>query len=1190
MSTQRYESLQCGEGPSTSFSVRPTTTSGNSHLVSLDSGWRPSYLRRRVLSIFCFTFAVVLLALELLLGISQTNNGIATGRHSEHYAWTYGPTAFLTILAAAFSRVEYQNKLIAPWARLAKGSPQADKTLLLDYVSPVQLWTVYTSCANRDFAVAASTIVSLLIKILIVLSTGLITLSATRINVNSIPVDVQSKFIDDNAQLLSANSLPYYMMEYSISGNLTYPAGLSKDFAFQSVQPKTSDAAGEIQVTVEALTSSLLWKRVWGISRFNITATSRDCELNTEFEGPSPVGAEDVARPTLLGRLIQGQCAGTSKDDGKRVLVLFAHLNNTDLTSSTQLSCQPTYKIVNVNLVQNASDVHSVSPSPSNWSRTLSHVSPWNIMQAHFDAYENTIVTGDYSSTIDIGQSQVDVDTYTRSLYGSQLDPNADISLLDDENLLEKIATDYYRQFGAIIARTSLMGATSDEALGTGIINENRLFVQDWAVHWMTGLVAASLLLTLLAMAMTPSRSVVPRNPTTFPEMAVLISQSFDLLDTLQDHGDAHKKSLHRALQGLSFQTEATKVTGSGHTSRFEIQETITSTTSDKPNFQQSTSTHPHPWGLHHASRFALCLTLLAIVITLELVLRKSDRENGLGNVGDWVYVHYSWTLLPGLLFGTLSLIFSSIDCTVRAVVPYTMLRDMVETPAFKILDLLDMSVPNAIYREAKLRHVGALATTGTLLIASFFTIISASLYQAVSIESTSPATLLVTNSFPYLDPEPGAFIPDYNNFKEGVQTASMVLVGNQSYPKFTYESIAFPHYLPSSQVSSNSSTVLFNSVIPAIRPRLDCRRYDITSFQTAQWNESSVNYLGINVTEELCDSWYSPDHGQIAILSNVSFFGIGTPQYGIGSCSDFVYIWGQLDQSNEPQLSHAAALGCNQSYDSIDVNVSFVGTDLAIDTQRPPEVLADSAKNSTVSLGFWTMSHTYDHLLHMVSSTNNSLDPFFSLLTTSRWAIPVSMLGDPTKSDVVDAAIRYQSGIVWAQMLNVNRQPANTTNATLGDSPLGVPNGNDARSFAANVTDPNGPVRVVQDATSTRILEALLLMALGLQILSWIYIPRANVLPNRSPTTIANMAALLAGGNVLELLPENAQDLSSSEIEKSLGQRKFWVGWGTRPDVEGLMRGNENENGVSRFGIFAVGPDDDQPVKRRSRLSFIIS
>ena len=65
----------------------------------------------------------------------------------------------------------------APWIRLSKGPAKAEKTLLLDYLNMLQPVAVVRGVQNRDFAVACTSAVTLLLRILIVLSTGLITLS-----------------------------------------------------------------------------------------------------------------------------------------------------------------------------------------------------------------------------------------------------------------------------------------------------------------------------------------------------------------------------------------------------------------------------------------------------------------------------------------------------------------------------------------------------------------------------------------------------------------------------------------------------------------------------------------------------------------------------------------------------------------------------------------------------------------------------------------------------------------------------------------------------------------------------------------------------------------------------------------------------------------------------------------------------
>ncbi|KAI1314077.1 hypothetical protein F5Y03DRAFT_3159 [Xylaria venustula] len=101
--------------------------------------WRPVYLRQTVLLSSATDFILITVAIGSLLAVSNKNNGIATANSTEHYLWTYGPTAFLTAVAAVWARTEYQSKLVAPWIRLSRhrqtgdGHP-ASRTVLLDYV------------------------------------------------------------------------------------------------------------------------------------------------------------------------------------------------------------------------------------------------------------------------------------------------------------------------------------------------------------------------------------------------------------------------------------------------------------------------------------------------------------------------------------------------------------------------------------------------------------------------------------------------------------------------------------------------------------------------------------------------------------------------------------------------------------------------------------------------------------------------------------------------------------------------------------------------------------------------------------------------------------------------------------------------------------------------------------------------
>lgn len=189
-------------------------------------------------------------------------------------------------------------------------------------------------------------------------------------------------------------------------------------------------------------------------------------------------------------------------------------------------------------------------------------------------------------------------------------------------------------------------------------------------------------------------------------------------------------------------------------------------------------------------------------------------------------------------------------------------------------------------------------------------------------------------------------------------------------------------------------------------------------------------------------------------------------------------------------------------------------------------------------------------------------------------------MLGDPARDLDVAAALKIQHGILAAQALNTNRKsPLNVSTTEARIVSTAMPSGRDGAryTYGATATDDAGRRRVVQDGPSTRVLQALLFATALLVLLSWACYLRTDVLPPRSPTTVAGAVALLAGGNLLDMLPEDAEWRSETDMLEALGREtKFWLCWGRMPDAEHIAEGNDNGTGVSRFGIFAM-PSDEQ-------------
>ncbi|GAW27135.1 hypothetical protein SAMD00023353_7400150 [Rosellinia necatrix] len=1200
--------------------------------------WRPFYLRRTVLLGFVVVFVLIVVGIASLLAVSSKNNGIATGTPTEHYLWTYGPTVFLTVVAAVWSRIEYQSKLAAPWIRLwrnrrSKHAVPASRTLLLDYISQFSVFTIVSSFRNRDFVVFIALVVSVFIKVLIVLSSGLISLRLTDVARDSYPMVLETEFIDDNTRLNTTGNLAWYVMTGLASHTLTLPEGISSEYAFQSVRTDLPKTVSETRVTTDGLRSSLQCDAVgltlvaaqplnrhYSINSLNVTVSSPGCKV-THLGLPGVAGEE--GNSTLFGRFEQVQCDAVPGDDGKRLLVLFGNLtyytdtsrNVSDrlghsvhplagiLNRSTQLLCVPTYAMDRIEVIHNGQQVKSVMPTQGGPGRRLESVAAWDIMEAQFAAVQVPFQfpqAFSHSTTVSVDNPvDVDADVSMQTALDSSFPPTSQAITLFEPAVLQHTAEVYYRQISAIITKQALMRPASETVSGSAIISENRLIIHPTVAQSMIGLLIACILFTTFAFFLVPTTGFLPHSPGTLLRSISLFLDSPDLLARLRCSGAADDDHLTQWLGSSTFVSGFTYDVSSCQP-RFCIN--VATRDGEKreergPAPQISSKTY-HPIILHPASRATLCLCVVSLVVALELLLLKSNLEDGLGDISDDgnKYIRYTWTAVPALVFGALSIAYSTLDFQVRTLAPYIALKGYVSKDIFPQLEFLDMAIPVAMYKEYKLNKPWALATTTAVLFASLFTTLSVSLFQELSLPRETTILLQANQSFRVSGFGTVDSGPPYDS--SAIYT-SLILESNLSFPRFTFNDLAFPQFLPvsnllESDANFNTSTVSISTVIPAVHGRMDCHSYESIHANV------TLNYTTPSGHQNPLQALVEDYTFEFGTTSNATYFG--QTQYIFWSYSDLLYLWGKIDYSATPIIQHIEALACNITFEAVDVNTTFIGGDLDIDVQNPPRRLDGSARNTTINNGEQTelrnlKADGYGKLAN-VDASPQLLDPFFAALVTSAWAVPPSALGDPSASAGVAAAIRQQHGLMQAQTLAQALAPANET-----DSTVARPSGSGGGPAAANDAEPRYNAtattttaaaaagrrrRVVQDAASTHALVALLAAALVLSVAGWAGSPGTDVLP-RSPTTIASAAALAAGGNLLARLPPDAGGARSPEdvIAALGGERgrggcgaRFWMGWGNLPDEEGRLAGGENEAGVSQFGIFVVDEEEEQKWK----------
>lgn len=228
--------------------------------------WSSPWLRHTTLLLFAALFACLAASLVILRRIDISSNGFSP--NTSHYAWTYGPTAVFTVVLSLWRQVDYHVKMMQPWQEL-KRSSTASNTVLLDYIAPLNITSLFKALRKCHLPVVFSILGFILLKVVLLFSTGLLILS-TSLNQDQATLPLTTSFhitdklrttLNTTFSLFSEDRkipvydnlspLPVHTYAGVLSGELPYPEG-TRDFgAFQSYQLETDLDVQSLSLTVD---------------------------------------------------------------------------------------------------------------------------------------------------------------------------------------------------------------------------------------------------------------------------------------------------------------------------------------------------------------------------------------------------------------------------------------------------------------------------------------------------------------------------------------------------------------------------------------------------------------------------------------------------------------------------------------------------------------------------------------------------------------------------------------------------------------------------------------------------------------------------------------------------------------------------------------------------------------------------
>lgn len=298
----------------------------SAHLNTAHEYWTSEWLRKRTLLALAALFVALAVALIVLWFTNNALGGYPTTLSSNHYAWTYGPTAVLVVVISFWRQVDYHCKVIQPWKELRNGPTDGTHSVLLDYLSPLQIISLIKAIRNRHTAVAASITGFAILKIVVLSSTGLLVLKPVPITERR---DIVLSTAFDSEYFWDTLPQEDYILTNRLGAPVIYPnvsshpvhsylntlavdaGNLAGEEVFQTIQPLSvsgfQDISTRVQSFVPNINCEVADSTVVGPTTDYVFELYEYRKPHAQLNGTSCLGAEEMYFPVAMP-LCKGPC------------------------------------------------------------------------------------------------------------------------------------------------------------------------------------------------------------------------------------------------------------------------------------------------------------------------------------------------------------------------------------------------------------------------------------------------------------------------------------------------------------------------------------------------------------------------------------------------------------------------------------------------------------------------------------------------------------------------------------------------------------------------------------------------------------------------------------------------------------------------------------------------------------------
>lgn len=1065
------------------------------------------------------------------------------------------------MIGALWALVEYRVKQLEPWQVLRSGLSDASTSVLLDYVSPWNVISLFKSVKAKHFIVAISILATLLIRLLIVFSTGLLLLQDTFVENLPVRLTANQRFVGDEFNNSAVNGDAALIVAGTEVLGLQYPYGTNQAYAYQTFNVSKPSAVhnstmtGSVDVFMADLdcqTANLQSYREACVSAIGcehlgqfIQVNSTDCATE-EFLA---FVVENEYSDVISGSLSSTHCIGPqASDDTARLVISVGTAGPNATLNFTGVICKPFYQVSkqDVSLFGNGS-LRSINISSKLVNRTIPGVTPWDI------------ITGINSSLIAAGS----LFTSWNEVYGAnwqlvRLDaffslmnmtaPQHTARNLFNETLLYSLGRSVFRSLSVQIANQYLTRNANDEFLGNINSIQNRLLVHELSLRAMEGILAVLIIGTTI-IAFRRRRDALPQDPGPINSIASILANSQSFMSIYNGTSCTFTKELEKLMTGKRYQTT---ILVDGEIQTFQIQNVKVP---DVPQIEQKECSGSdeqwwQPFSVSVTARVVTLVIPVILIAVLEAVYQISHRHEGIANVTLDNYVHYSWVYVPaGVMLATRA-VFDTVDFTARVFQPYCTLYEQSATPERGICaDYLSKMSIHSLYCGLVKRHFGVACTSAVMFMAPFLTIVVSGLFTTKNLYSGTAVTTTRLDWF-----NPSQLTNDVYKIGDASLVSSLVMETELNYPRHTWDNLVFANFRYPPQSLSLTQSDTFQARLPALRASLSCSRI-------APENIANISFVSNNTifqiqVEEGCgdiEDIYggqstSADFAQPKLdgVNNGSYFGVlQNIQTSTSSCAPFIAVYGQLNGTSTDKIN---IVTCSLVLAQVEVDTTF-----SLPSYDIVSTIVDESSAYILPTNIaWNDIGPSNALSAPVKESEDVYDDVFSMLVHGGTKIQGTAMIDfmgANNTIVLSEALSHLFGIFWAQVLNLNARTT-TQPSTQG--------GLSSATISGNMTSMN-ITRLQQQGTSTRILEGLLAAITICIALSFMLMKTDKVLP-LNPCSIAASASLLAESRMMQ--PTTILFPTGSEWHhngKRVHQKKLYVGrtfslkwWQMKPNLSG--------------------------------------